>query len=220
MKKKIVVFLFTAFMSIFISALTSVNTAYADYQSDRITLRQGIRSNEVYNLQDDLRDLGYLYCNSTGYFGSLTYQAVINYQRDKNIGVDGIVGPVTSRHIKEDLVLLKAKSYYGVPYVWGGTSPSGFDCSGFTHYVMLKNDIIIPRTASTQYNVGYWVSKSQLKKGDLVFFTTYKAGPSHVGIFIGNNQFIHASSGAGKVTISNLNTTYYTQRYLGAKRVM
>jgi cell wall-associated NlpC family hydrolase len=220
MKRKIGVFLVTLVMSVIISAFTLVNTAYADYHSERILLRQGMRTGEVYNLQNDLRTLGYLYANSTGYFGSLTRQAVVNYQRDKNIGVDGIVGPTTSRHIKEDMVILKAKSYYGVPYVWGGTSPSGFDCSGFTHYVMLKNDIIIPRTASTQYNSGYWIPKSQLKRGDLVFFTTYKSGPSHVGIYIGNNQFIHASSGAGKVTISNLSSPYYTQRYLGAKRVI
>lgn len=220
MKKKIVVFILTIFISIFVYALTFTNTAYAGYYSEGITLRQGMRTSEVYNLQEDLKALGYFHVNSTGYFGRLTYQAVINYQRDKNISVDGIVGAVTSRHIKQDLVVLKAKSYYGVPYAWGGTSPSGFDCSGFTHYVMLKNDIIIPRTASTQYNSGYWISKSQLKKGDLVFFTTYKSGPSHVGIYIGNNQFIHSSSGAGKITISNLNTTYYAQRYLGAKRVI
>ncbi|AEV67123.1 C40 family peptidase [Acetivibrio clariflavus] len=220
MKKKIAVFMVTVFISVFISALAFVNTTYADYHTERILLKQGMRTSEVYNLQDDLRALGYLNVNPTGYFGNLTYQAVKNYQKDKNVAVDGIVGPVTSRLIKEDLIVQKAKSYMEVPYVWGGTSPSGFDCSGFTHYVMLKNNITIPRTSSTQYNSGYWVSKSQLKKGDLVFFTTYKSGPSHVGIYIGNNQFIHASSGAGKVTISNLNSTYYAQRYIGAKRVI
>jgi len=218
--KKITVFIIIVFMSIFVYALASANTVYADYHSDRITLKQGMRNSEVYNLQNDLKALGYFQVNPTGYFGSITNKAVKNYQKDKNIAVDGIVGPVTSRNIKEDLILQKAKSYYGVPYVWGGTSPSGFDCSGFTHYVMLKNNIIIPRTASAQYNSGYWVSKSNLRKGDLVFFTTYKSGPSHVGIYIGNNQFIHASSGAGKVTISNLNSSYYAQRYLGAKRVI
>ena len=220
MKKKIAVLLATAFMSVFISAFMLVNTAYADYYSERITLRQGIRNSEVYNLQEDLKELSYFYSNPTGYFGSLTYQAVINYQRDKNISADGIVGPTTARYIKADLVILKAKSYQGVPYVWGGTSPAGFDCSGFTHYVMLKNDIIIPRTASAQYNEGYSISKSQLKPGDLVFFSTYMPGPSHVGIYIGNNQFVHASSGAGKITISSLSTTYYAQRYIGAKRVI
>jgi cell wall-associated NlpC family hydrolase len=220
-KKKLIVLLTTVFMSVIISAFMFTNTAYADYYSSHITLRQGMRSNEVYNLQEDLKQLGYLKCNSTGYFGTLTYQAVINYQRDKKLLVDGIVGAGTSRQIKTDLVLKTAKSFKGVPYVWGGQSPSGFDCSGFTHYVMLKNDIIIERTASNQYNNnGYWVAKSKLKPGDLVFFSTYKAGPSHVGIYIGNNQFIHASSGAGYVTISDLGKAYYTQRYLGSKRVI
>lgn len=220
MKKKLIVLLTTVFMSVFISAFMFIDTAYADYYSERITLRQGMRTNEVYNLQEDLKQLGYLKCNSTGYFGNLTYQAVINYQRDKKLIVDGIVGTGTSSQIKADLVIKTAKSYKGVPYVWGGTSPSGFDCSGFTHYVMLQNDIIIARTASSQYNYGYWVSKSQLKPGDLVFFSTYKTGPSHVGIYVGNDQFIHASSGAGYVTISNLSKAYYTQRYLGARRVI
>jgi cell wall-associated NlpC family hydrolase len=217
--KKFTIFLMTILMSIFVYSFAFSNTAYADYYSDRITLRQGMRNNEVYNLQEDLKTLGYFNVNPTGYFGSITYNAIVNYQRDKKISMDGIVGAVTSRNIKEDLIISKAKSYRGVPYAWGGTSPSGFDCSGFTHYVMLKNDITIPRTASTQYNSGYWVSKSQLKKGDLVFFTTYTSGASHVGIYLGNNEFIHASSGAGKVTVSNLNSTYYAQRYLGAKRV-
>ncbi len=215
MIKKVAVMITAVFISVFMFT----NTAYADYYSERITLRQGMRNNEVYNLQQDLKQLGYFYYNSTGYFGSLTYQSVTNYQRAKNLSVDGIVGANTSRQIKADMIIKAAKSYQGVPYVWGGTSPSGFDCSGFTHYVMLKNDIIIPRTASTQYTKGYWVSKSQLKHGDLVFFSTYKPGPSHVGIYIGNNQFIHASSGAGKITISSLSNTYYTPRYLGAKRV-
>ncbi|OPZ91411.1 MAG: putative peptidoglycan endopeptidase LytE precursor [Firmicutes bacterium ADurb.Bin419] len=216
MKKKLAAMISAAFISVFMFA----NTVYADYYSERITLRQGMRSNEVYNLQEDLKQLGYFYNNSTGYFGSLTYQSVTNYQRAKNLSTDGIVGTNTARQIKADMIIKTAKGYQGVPYVWGGTSQSGFDCSGFTHYVMLKNDIIIPRTASAQYTKGNWVSKSQLKNGDLVFFSTYKSGPSHVGIYIGNNQFIHASSGAGKITISSLSNTYYAQRYIGAKRVI
>jgi cell wall-associated NlpC family hydrolase len=117
-------------------------------------------------------------------------------------------------------VLQTAKQYQGVPYVWGGTSPSGFDCSGFTHYVFLKNGIVIPRVAKDQYKNGTWVSKSQLKPGDLVFFSTYTPGASHVGIYLGSNKFIHASSGAGKITISDLSNSYYVKHYLGAKRII
>ncbi|HPD01189.1 MAG TPA: NlpC/P60 family protein [Acetivibrio sp.] len=216
MIKKITAMLITAVMSI----CFLVTPAFADYYSDKKTLYRGMSSSNVTELQKDLRDLGYFRQNPTGYFGSITYQSVINYQRDNNLAVDGIVGRQTARELKVDKVLQTAKSYQGVPYVWGGTSPSGFDCSGFTHYVMLKNGIIIQRTASAQYNEGSPVSKSNLKPGDLVFFSTYKKGPSHVGIYVGNNKFIHASSGAGKVVISDLNTSYYVQHYIGARRII
>ena len=196
------------------------STAHADYYSDRITLSHGMRNSEVTNLQNDLKSLGYFTFNSTGYFGDLTRNSVINYQRANGLVADGIAGRQTARSLKASKVLQLARQFQGVPYVWGGTSPSGFDCSGYTHYVLLKNDIIVPRTASEQYNVGTWVSKSQLMPGDLVFFSTYKAGPSHVGFYLGNNRFIHASSGGGKVIISDMGSTYYTQRYIGAKRVI
>jgi cell wall-associated NlpC family hydrolase len=107
----------------------------------------------------------------------------------------------------------------GVPYVWGGMSPNGFDCSGFSKYVLSKHGISIPRTAAEQYTAGTSVSKSNLRVGDLVFFTTYKPGPSHLGFYLGNGDFIHASSSKG-VTISNLSSTYYSSRYIGARRVI
>ncbi len=120
---------------------------------------------------------------------------------------------------KAKAVINTAKSYMGVPYVWGGTSPSGFDCSGFTQYVLKKNGISIPRVTSDQFKTGVSVSKANLRVGDLVFFTTYKAGPSHVGFYIGNGNFIHASSSKG-VTISSLSNSYFADRYLGARRVI
>lgn len=111
-----------------------------------------------------------------------------------------------------------AYSYMGVPYVWGGTSPYGFDCSGFVQTVYAENGIPISRTADAQFEEGTYVSKDQLQPGDLVFFSTYTWGASHVGIYIGNDEFIHASSGAGSVVITDLNSDYYTSTYLGAKR--
>ncbi len=120
---------------------------------------------------------------------------------------------------KAAAIISTAKNYIGVPYVWGGTTPSGFDCSGYTKYVFAKHGISLPRTAAEQYNVGSYVSKANLKAGDLVFFTTYKAGPSHLGIYLGNGSFIHSSSSKG-VIISSLSNSYFAERYIGARRVI
>lgn len=108
-------------------------------------------------------------------------------------------------------------NYIGVPYVWGGTTPSGFDCSGFTSYTYKQAGVSLPRTAADQYTKGTAVSKSNLKKGDLVFFSTYKAGASHVGIYLNDNKFVHASSNGVKV--SSLGESYYANSYIGSKRV-
>lgn len=120
---------------------------------------------------------------------------------------------------KTEKIVSVAKSQLGVPYKWAGTTPTGFDCSGFIGYVFDKAGIALPRTASGQYNTGVAVRKSELKVGDLVFFETYKPGPSHSGIYVGNNKFIHASSSNG-ISISSVNDPYYwSSRYLGARRV-
>ncbi|MEH7332797.1 NlpC/P60 family protein [Neobacillus drentensis] len=116
-----------------------------------------------------------------------------------------------------DTVTDIALDYIGVPYVWGGSSPSGFDCSGFTSYTYKKAGVTLPRTAADQYTKGQAVSKSNLVDGDLVFFSTYKAGASHVGIYIGDNKFVHASSNGVKV--SSLSESYYTRTYIGSKRI-
>ncbi|MCX7711598.1 MAG: NlpC/P60 family protein [Clostridia bacterium] len=203
-----------------VTATVFTNTVFADYYSSNTTLYKSMSGTEVTNLQNDLKRLGYYDFTSTGYFGDVTRNAVIKYQMDNYLYGDGIVGHATAREIKVDKVIQQGKQYMGVPYVWGGTSPSGFDCSGFVHYTLLKNGITIPRTTELQYNAGSWVSKDKIRPGDLVFFTTYRPGPSHVGIYIGNGQFIHASSGAEKVTISDFNKSYYAERFIGAKRVI
>ncbi|WP_165763810.1 C40 family peptidase [Halalkalibacter urbisdiaboli] len=131
----------------------------------------------------------------------------------------GPLQPVMASSTQDEVVKI-AKEYIGVPYKFGGTTPSGFDCSGFIKYVMDKADVKMPRTASEQYNSGEAVKKANLQKGDLVFFETYKPGPSHSGIYVGDGKFIHASSSKG-ITISSVNDPYYWgPRYLGAKRVI
>ena len=116
-------------------------------------------------------------------------------------------------------IIATAKQYIGVPYVWGGSTPSGFDCSGFVQYVFARHGITLPRTSRDQYSVGTWVSKSNLQPGDLVFYNTSGSGVSHLGIYIGNGQFIHASSSKG-VMISEMSNSYWSARYYGARRIL
>ncbi|HAZ36975.1 MAG TPA: hypothetical protein DCY71_03875, partial [Clostridiaceae bacterium] len=111
-----------------------------------------------------------------------------------------------------------AEKFIGNRYVFGGMSPSGFDCSGFTSYVYKSFGINLPRTASGQAGVGQPVSESNLAPGDLVLFETYEKGISHVGIYVGNRQFIDASNKG--VGFSNLGDNYYRTRYRGARRIL
>ncbi|MCI2253863.1 NlpC/P60 family protein [Domibacillus sp. PGB-M46] len=118
-------------------------------------------------------------------------------------------------------IVAYGKKFMGVPYVFGGTTPSGFDCSGFTQYIYRNAaNISLPRTAEQQYNVGTAVSKSDLQVGDLVFFAnTYKAGISHVGVYAGGNMVLNATSSQG-IALVSLSNTYWGPKYAGAKRVV
>ncbi len=111
-----------------------------------------------------------------------------------------------------------SKNFIGTPYVSGGTSPSGFDCSGFTYYVYKQYGVTLPRTAASQAGAGVAVSRSELVPGDLVFFDTY-GGISHVGIFVGGDSFIHATVPGDVVKIGSLNSSYYKSRYITARRI-
>lgn len=111
-----------------------------------------------------------------------------------------------------------ALRFLGTPYVFGGTSAYGFDCSGYVQHVYAMLGVHLPRMADAQYYAGRR-PVGGVKTGDLVFFQTYERGPSHVGIYIGNGHFVHASSSHG-VMVSSLSDSYWSARYLGAKRVM
>jgi cell wall-associated NlpC family hydrolase len=117
-----------------------------------------------------------------------------------------------------------AKSFLGTPYVWAATGPSKFDCSGFTQWVYRDVGINIPRVSRDQARVGSYISYENLQKGDMVFFDTKKRRSgkvTHVGIYLGNGNFIHASSSAKKVVVYNFNDkTFYKERFLWGRRVI
>lgn len=124
--------------------------------------------------------------------------------------------------LKVDSIKELKKSAYGflgTRYRFGGSSRSGIDCSSFVQHVFKELEVSLPRTAREQFEVGSAVAPGDLQKGDLIFFATYASYPSHVGIYLGNNKMIHASSRDRRVVISSLNTSYYRSRFLGAKRI-
>lgn len=112
-----------------------------------------------------------------------------------------------------------ASRFLDTPYLFGGEGPTGIDCSSMVQQVFREHRIDLPRTALEQSKVGKEVPAGELQEGDLVFFHTYASYPSHVGIYLGDGKMIHASSGSGKVTVSDINSGYYKSRFIGAKRV-
>lgn len=199
---------------------------------------------DVKQLQEALKAMGYLVIdNCTYYFGQQTEAALSAFQEEQGLVVDGIAGLRTIEAINKVLsgrgialpevsrgaelgslannIIATAKKYQGVRYSFGGSSPKGFDCSGFTSYVYKQHGITLPRATTGQATVGTKVGKAELRTGDLIIFSnTYKAGPSHAGIYIDNGKFIHASSvGSGGVIISDLNSDYYSKHFSYGRRV-
>jgi cell wall-associated NlpC family hydrolase len=197
-----------------------------------------MRGERVSLLQKRLATLGYYTAAIDGVFGQRTQSAVTTFQMHSGLAPDGVVGSGTIQALnKPDSELEKqkkaasatandklasllnqAKSLLGTPYTWGGTGPGGFDCSGFVYYLFALYGQHLPRMADGQFDVGSPVQRSEIRAGDLLFFATYEPGPSHVGIYLGDGNFIHASSAAEMVTITPVDKDYYRERYLGARR--
>ena len=132
--------------------------------------------------------------------------------------IDRFAGAVLARTSKIAQQLTRSALHFlGVPYVFGGTSTSGFDCSGFVQHVFAMLGMSLPRTADAQYDFGR-PAVGGPRPGDLVFFDTY-GGVSHVGIYLGQGEFVHASSSHG-VMVSHLSESYWASRYVGAKRLI
>lgn len=209
-------------------------------------LKEGDEGEDVKALQERLKILGFLDIDEcTTYFGSQTRQAIKDFQKIYGLKVDGIAGDETIDAINEALkgnkrrvtigssrgssrsnslgerIVATAMQYLGCPYVYKGSSPKGFDCSGFTQYVYKQFGINISRSSSTQANDGVRVDREDLQIGDLLIFTgTRSSTPGHTGIYIGNGKFIHSSSGKARgVTISDLDSEYYNKRFLYGRRL-
>jgi cell wall-associated NlpC family hydrolase len=173
-------------------------------------LKTGSTGADVVQLQTELNYIGYNVGATDGIFGVKTQSEVVAFQTANSLTPDGIVGSITAtalnsayaHAVKANAIIATAKTYIGVPYLWGGESPTtGFDCSGFVQYVFAQNGITLPRVSYDQATVGTPINFADLQPGDLIFFSIENNGTvDHVGIYIGNDQFINASSSLG-VTI-------------------
>jgi peptidoglycan DL-endopeptidase LytE len=213
------------------ATLAKINEAIANSKPHPSTpkasiyLTIGSTGSKVKEVQTKLKQLGYFASQITGYYGTITANAVKNFQRDVSLKATGVVdtetyerlmGKAPQRKLDVTELVADAAELLGKPYVWGGETPqTGFDCSGFIVYLFQKQGISLPRTVAAIWNVGTPVSSPSV--GDIVFFETSQSGPSHAGIYIGNRRFVHSGSSTG-VTISSLDNSYWKARYLGAKR--
>ena len=128
--------------------------------------------------------------------------------------------PEFAEKTSPDKLVTFAKKLLNIPYKFGGNTILGIDCSSYVKKVYGLMGVHLPRTAREQFKEGEEIEKEELSVGDLIFFRTYASFPSHVGIYLGNNLFIHASSKGKKVTIDNLETPYYVKRFIGGKRLI
>ncbi|WP_226658245.1 C40 family peptidase [Pseudalkalibacillus hwajinpoensis] len=211
-------------------------------QSDSVSsssnnvLNSGDRSEAVTALQTELESLGYYTYHVDGIFGQITEAAVKDFQEDEGLTVDGIAGPEVmsalsavdsgateptsdeepTESASQSEVVSIAKSLIGTPYVWGGTTPDGFDSSGFIQYVFNEVGVDLSRTERDMWKYdGTEVASPAI--GDVVFFEgTYDVeGASHSGIYIGDNKIIHA--GSSGVEVSDLSYDFWQDHYLGVK---
>lgn len=209
-----------------------------------MVLKYGSSGEAVKALQLRLKELGFFSGTGTGYYGNVTYRAVIGFQKACGLTADGIAGPVTHNKAFSNSACTASAAGAAAPaassastaaiadialaqvgkgYLLGTQGPTTFDCSGLAYYAITSAGFTATRmSAAAYFTYSAWASVggiSSLQKGDLIFFRSETSSSiTHMGIYIGNNQFVHASSGQAKVMVSTL-STYWTNLYMGARRV-
>lgn len=176
-------------------------------------------------VQKSLQTLGYYAVPATtGNTSVSAKEAIQNFQRDYLLPITGNADEATTTAINHAVVkkslISDTNNYLGVPYAWGGTTPKGFDCSGFVSYMFNQHGVSMARnTSAGMYNTGTAIQRANLQPGDLVFFAVNTTGTiSHVGFYMGDNQFISATSSKG-IAAYSMDNSYWSQYYVGAKRV-
>jgi cell wall-associated NlpC family hydrolase len=206
-----------------VAGVVAFNPAVGHAEMGDQTLEPGMQHSDVQELQQTLEQKGYFsYSKTTDYYGEYTTDAVKKFQEAKGITIDGIAGDETFKALgveeenNDSNIVEVAKKYEGTPYVWGGETPEeGFDCSGYLNYIFDEaENIDLERTVEDIYADGSAVEEPAV--GDIVFFDLEGDGPSHAGVYIGNDQFMHASSSDG-VTTDELGSSYWSDKYIGAK---
>ncbi len=145
-----------------------------------------------------------------------------NLKIGQKVNLGGVVSRPTVSSRSSSSVVRVAFTKVGANYRWGASGPYNFDCSGFSSYVMKQMGVNVPRSSRAQYNGGRAVSRNGLLPGDLVFFQGFsgRGGVGHVGVYIGSNRMVHASTPSTGVIVSSLSERYYVSRYLGARRYL
>jgi peptidoglycan DL-endopeptidase LytE len=186
----------------------------------RITKNSGAEADDLADITgSEADDLSAGYSISESEDGK-TYDAIISQASpDNGTEASSPSHELSDMGMQERLILF-ARKLLDIPYRFGGNSLMGIDCSAYVQKVYNVIGVSLPRSAREQFTEGAPVDKEELSIGDLVFFKTYASFPSHVGIYLGNSLFIHASSRSKKVTIDSLDTPYYFKRFIGAKRVI
>ncbi len=214
-------------------ALIAVASIFAlPLSADAKTYTRGDYDWKIKVAQQKLQTLGYLKEKPSGGLTAATEDSLKKFQKNNKLKANGKLDDKTYQKLNwaaftregiqkvkgKDIVKTAAK-FKGVPYKFGGTTPKGFDCSGYVQYVFKKQNAELPRSADVQVLEGIFVLQKDLKPGDLVFFSTYAPGASHVGIYAGSGKFWSASTSKG-VVLSSLQDSYWKSRYYGARRVL